>query len=101
MIVAGVRSELEQKDKAIADRTARLFDLAYNHDEDWDRKRDTLAALERLTRARAQEILAETIAPETRRMVTYLAFSRDHEPAEEISSTYEDSSTWKKTRKFE
>lgn len=101
MIVAGVRSELEQKDKAIADRTGRLFNLAYDHSEDWDRKRDTLAALDKLTKARAQEILAETIAPETRRMVTYLGFSRDHEPAQEIKSTYEDSSMWKKTRQFE
>lgn len=101
MIVGGVRSELEQKDKAIADRTARLFDLAYNQNEDWDRSRATLAALEQLTKVRAQEILAETIAPETRRMVTYLAFSRDHEPAEEIKSSYEDSSKWKQTRQFE
>jgi insulysin len=101
MIVAGVRSELEQKDKAIADRTGRLFNLAYDRKEDWDRNRATLTALEQLTKARAQEILAETIAPETRRMATYFGFARDHEPAQEINSTYKDSSVWKKTRKFE
>ena len=101
MIIAGVRSELEEKDKAIPDRTGRLFDLAYDKNEDWSRNRETLDALDHLTKARAQEILQTTVAPETRRMATYLGFSRDHQPAKEIKTTYEDRSIWKKTRQFE
>jgi insulysin len=101
MIVAGVRSELEEKDKAIINRTGRLFELAYDRDEDWDRTRATLAALNALTKARAQEILQIAVAPATRRMATYLGFSRDHEPAQVIQSTYKDRSHWKKTRQFD
>ncbi len=101
MIVAGVRSELEQKDKAIPDRTGRLFTLAYDKGEDWSRNRETLAALDQLTKARTQEILAQALAPATRRMATYLGFSRDHQPAKPIKSTYEDRSIWKKTRTYE
>ena len=60
-IVGGVRAELEEKDKTIAERAGRLFDLAYDFDGEWDRREATLAALDKLTKARVQEMQAKVV----------------------------------------
>jgi secreted Zn-dependent insulinase-like peptidase len=96
----GVRSQLEEKDKTIAERAARLFTLAYDYDGDWGRREETLAALDKLTKERAQQILAAALAPETRQMRTFLGFARDHKPASEIKPTFSDAQSWKKTQTY-
>lgn len=101
MLVGGVRSELEAKDKSIAERAARYFGLAYDYDGDWDRREETLAALLRLDKERLTAILAAALAPESRTVRTFLGFSRDHEPAQPIEPSFEDRSTWKKGQTFE
>lgn len=100
MIVAGVRAELQQKDKTIAERAGRLFVLAYDFDGEWDRRRETLAALDQLTREQAQEILARALAPDTRAMRTFLAFGRNHEPAAPIENKITDRNPWKQRQTF-
>ena len=100
-IIAGVRAQLKQKDKSIAERANRLFDLAYNRQGDWGRKDETLAALDRLTKARAAEILGQALAPETRCMRTLLAFSRTHDPKAPPADTFADRAAWKQGRKFD
>jgi insulysin len=100
-IVGGVRDQLEEKDKTIADRAGRLFDLAYDRDADWGRRAATLAALDQLTKERTREILAHAIDPATREMRTFLGFARQHEPAAPPAPTFTDRGAWKKTQKFE
>lgn len=101
MLVGGVRSELEKKDKSIAERAARYFGLAYDYDEDWDRREETLAALLQLNKERLAGLLAEALAPETREVRTFLGFSRDHASAVPIQATFEDCAAWKKGQSFE
>ena len=100
-IIDGVRSQLEEKDKAIADRTARLFGLGYDDNADWDRRVATIAALEKLTKAGVVDFLKTAIAPETRMMRTYLGFSREHEPKTPQENTFTDRAEWKKTRSYQ
>lgn len=100
-IVGGVRAQLEEKDKAIADRAKRLFGLAYDRTGNWDRRDETLAALDRLTKARTGEILENALGLSTRQMRTYLGFARQHESKEPQAPTYTDRPAWKQTRKFE
>ncbi|MBE2215927.1 MAG: insulinase family protein [Opitutaceae bacterium] len=100
-LVGGVRAELEKKDKSIAERAGCLFGLAYDYDGDWDRREETLAALLKLNKERLAEILAAALAPETRRMRTFLGFSRDHEMAEPVEPTIGDRALWKKGQAYE
>ena len=100
-LVGGVGAKLREQDKSIAERTARLFDLAYNHDADWNRRDATLAALGQLTKQRAGEILDHALAPATSETVTFLGFARQHEPKTPPPVTYADRAAWKQTRKFE
>ncbi|RXK54754.1 hypothetical protein ESB00_02330 [Oleiharenicola lentus] len=100
-IIGGVRSQLEEKDKAIADRAKRLFDLAYNRAGDWNRQAETIAALEGLTKERAGRILEDALGLSTRQMRTFLGFARQHESKEAQKPTFTDRPAWKKTRKFE
>jgi insulysin len=100
-LVGGVRAELEKKDKSIAERAGRLFGLAYDYDADWDRREETLAALLKLNKERLAEILAGALAPESRRVRTFLGFSRDHEATAPIEATIDDRALWKKGQKYE
>jgi secreted Zn-dependent insulinase-like peptidase len=100
-IVAGVRAQLEEKDKSIDERAKRFFDLAYNRDANWGRQAETLAALDQLTKARAVELLTTALTPATRQMRTFLGFARTHEPKAPPAVTFTDRAAWKATRKFE
>jgi insulysin len=100
-IVGGARAQLKEKDKTIAERADRLFELAYNRDADWGRRAETLAALDRLTKQRASEILATALAPATARTRTFLGFAHTHEPKAPPAVTFTDRAAWKLTRKYE
>lgn len=100
-IVAGVRAQLRQKDKSIAERAGRLFDLAYNRSSDWGRQAATLAALDGLTKDRAATLLANALDPATRQVRTFLAFSRSHTPQAKPEVSFTDRDAWKKARKFD
>jgi insulysin len=100
-IIGGVRAQLEEKDKTIAERANRLFDLAYNRDANWNRRAETLAALDRLTKQRTGEIFSAALAPATRQMRTFLGFARTHEPKAPPATTFTDRAAWKQTRTFQ
>jgi insulysin len=101
MIVDGVRSQLEEKDKTIAARAARFFDLAYNRDANWGRREETLAALDQLTQQRTGELLGPALAPATRQVRTFLGFAKEHTPKAPPSTTFNDRTAWKAGRKYE
>ena len=100
-IIDGVRSQLEEKDKTIAERAGRFFDLAYNRDANWSRKEETLAALNRLTKERTGELLARALAPATRQVRTFLGFAKEHTPKTPPTNTFTDRPTWKAGRRYE
>src|SRR5690606_29608754 len=100
MLVAGAQAELEAEDKSIAERAERLFSLAYDFDADWDRREETLAALDQLTRERAADILAAAIAPETRRMRTFLVYGRNEPVPPELQPTFTDRAAWKRKQTY-
>ncbi len=97
---AGVRAKLEEKEKSIAERAETLFSHAYQYKGDWDRKEETLRAIDTLTRDQVQTILTETLDPESRRMRSILLVGREHEMAAEIESTFENVDSWKKRRVY-
>lgn len=99
-IKGGVRAKLLEKDKTVAERAARFFDLGYNQDADWGRREETLNALEALTKDRAGEIFSRALAEATRQERTYLGFARQHEPATPPATTFTDRAEWKQTQRF-
>ena len=100
-LVAGVRSLLEEKDKSVVERAARLFDLAYERRGDWGRREATLAALDTLTSKRAADILAQAFAPASARTRTFLGFARQHEAKTEPAVTFTDPAPWKAKQRYE
>ncbi|RKX33887.1 MAG: hypothetical protein DRP71_08975 [Verrucomicrobia bacterium] len=100
-IVAGVRAQIEEKDKSIAERASRYFLRAYEYEEDWERRRNTLQALDNLTREQVEEALGRMLSPETSRIRTVLAFARQHEPVAGTTASYEDVETWKAEQRFD
>lgn len=100
-IVAGVRAKLEEKDKSIAARAGRLFDLAYERDADWGRDAATLAALEKLTKQRSAALLAAALEQGTSRSRTFLGFARDHKPQTPPAVSFTDAAKWKARQRYE
>ena len=100
-IVAGVRAKLLEKDKSIAERAVRLFELAYEQGADWRRQETTVAALDSLTKQRAAAILAAALDPKTTRSRTFLAYSRDHQAKTPAAMTLDDAVAWKARQRFE
>jgi insulysin len=100
-IVAGARARVEEKDKSIAERALRFFLRAYEYDEDWERRRNTLEALDNLTREQVEETLVRMLSPETSRIRTVLAFARQHEPAADTVASYENVEKWKARQRFD
>lgn len=97
----GVRAKLEEKDKSIADRAARLFGLAYDRQGDWGRDAETLAALQALTLERAQALLDAAMAADRQRSLSLLGFARDHRPTQPVAASIEDVRAWKGGRRYE
>lgn len=77
---AGVRAELEEKDKSIRERAGTFFNLAFEHEADWDRKAETLEALKGLTRESTAQLLERALSPESGRGFTVLTYAEQHEP---------------------
>lgn len=99
-IIGGVRAQLEEKDKSVADRAKRLFALGYDREGDWNRRDETLAALDHLTKERTGEILEDALGLSTRQMRTFLGFARQHEAKETPATTFTDRPAWKATRQY-
>ena len=104
-VVAGVRERLLERDKSIAARARRLFGLAYEERADWSRAQATVAALDRLDKARAAQILARALDPATRRERSFLGFARDHQPQQPVTPTAPAAdpalAAWKKMQRYE
>ncbi|HEY5550919.1 MAG TPA: insulinase family protein [Opitutaceae bacterium] len=100
-LVAGVRANLLEKDKTIAERAGTLFARAYQFKGDWARVSSTVASLDALTKERVGEILSQLTDPKTARVRSVLLTGREHNNATEITPTFIDRDAWKKTRKFD
>ncbi len=99
-LVAGVRTQLEIKDKSDRERAERLFDLAYNLDADWGRREATLAALDRLTPARVGEILAALLDPKTAKVREILLSGEAHKDTALPAPTFTDRDAWKRQQRY-
>ena len=93
--------KLKEKPKSIADRAGEFNTQAFSLKGNFDYEKETIAALEELTKADVVGILATALGKETRRIRTTLGFARDHEPKREATSSFDDLEGWKKTRVYE
>lgn len=99
-IVAGVQAKLDEKDKSVAERAGRLFELAYERDAEWARNEATRAALASLTKQRATDILAAALAPGQAQTRTFLGFARDHQAKTPPAVSYTDVGAWKAGQRY-
>jgi insulysin len=99
-LIAGARSQLEEKPKSIREKAEIFFGRAYLYDGEWNRQPASLAALEALTQDQAVAVLTAALAPETSRQRTILLFSKNHKLTEEAKPTFTSRDSWKPTRQF-
>jgi len=100
-IIAGVRAELEEKEKSIAEKAGTLFDLAYEEDEDWGRDQTSLKALDAITREDVQALIKNIVTQSQQRTKTILLVGREHELGTVVKSTFKNANTWKSEQRYE
>lgn len=92
---AAVRSEIEKKDKTIMEKASRFFRLAYDHGANWNRREESLAALEALTMEDVVQFLEAAIDPETSQSQLILLFARQEEELANATDAVSDLDAWK------
>lgn len=97
---AAVRSELETKDKTILEKASRFFKLAYDHGEDWNRRQESLAALEALTMENVVALLEAAIDPAQARYQLVLLFARQEADLAARTEATTDLDAWKSDQAY-
>lgn len=98
---AAVRSEIEEKPTSIGEKAGRFASLAFEYDEDWNRKQESLKALEGLTADDVARIFEEALNDETSASTTVYLYARQHADIAEAVDGIEDIHAWKATRTYE
>jgi insulysin len=99
-LVAGARANLEEKPKSIADKAGRFFNLAFEHDADWDRIPATLAALDSLTQAELVSLARTVLGGPDARLRLALLNGEKH-TGSAAPSAFADRAGWKASRRYE
>ncbi len=97
---SAARFALENGPTDLAPQAENYWDLAYRDGRDWNRDAKILAALDSLTQERVSQILAELVAPATRRLVVVQLTAKDHQLKEAPVPTFTDREAWKKTQTY-
>ncbi|MEX0324639.1 MAG: insulinase family protein [Puniceicoccaceae bacterium] len=97
---SAVRSEIEKKDKTIMEKSARFFRLAYDHGANWNRRQESLDALEALTMEDVVAFLEAAIDPETSQSQLILLFARQEEELAGETEAVDDLDTWKAKQEY-
>jgi len=97
---AAVKSEIEVKDKTIGEKAGRFFTLAYEHASNWERRQDSLDALEALTLEDVVGFLDQVNDPDQHRFQLVLLFARQFENLATTIEADTDIDAWKANQSF-
>jgi insulysin len=100
-LVAGARSQFEEKPKNMRDKAEIFFGRAYTFGGEWDRQQASLAALASLTKQQAVELLTKAFAPETARRRTVLLGSKNHPLDALTKPAFTERELWKPSRQYQ
>jgi len=97
---AAVREGLLEKPKSIDENRVLLQALTFDYERDFDRLRNSLDALETLTRAQVAQLLSDIVNPETRKVTDILLFAKGHSMMDDTKASFDSIESFKKGREF-
>ena len=100
-LIAGARSNLEQKPKSIGEKAEVMFTSAYDFSGEWNRRQEALLALDSLTKDQAVALLTQTLSGAEQKRRTVMLHAAKHAEGNAASATFADRTKWKLTRKFQ
>jgi insulysin len=100
-LVAGARSQFEEKPKSMREKAEIFFARAYTHSGEWNRQQASLAALDQLTKEQAVAFFRSALAPDTGRQRTILLSTKAHPPAGPLAPTFTQRDAWKRQRQYQ
>ena len=98
-LIEGVRSQLEEKPKSIAEKADKFFALGYDFSGEWSRTQEVLTALDQLNQAGVAQYLADTIDPKKSRAFITLLSSSNHD-ASSAETDFDDRKSWKAKQSY-
>lgn len=93
-LIAGARSQIEEKPKSIAEKASQLFANAYEFDGNWERRAEILTALDHLTKDDVARLLAKIISANSSKRIIVLLSGETHD-ASQTEPTFTDRGRWK------
>ena len=85
---------------SIAERSGKLKNLIFEFDADYSRDKKTIEALRSLKKEDAVESITLAVSDDTKKMVNFMMFAKQHEMKKGLKNSFKDLSEWKKTRKY-
>jgi insulysin len=101
VIRSAVRAELEEKDKSIAERAGRYFNLAFENGGDWDRAEATLAALDALSRDDLRRMLLSIVNAGGRQFTTLSMAAQHADALHNVEPSFSDVDAWKRRQTYQ
>ena len=85
---------------SIAERSGKFKNLIFEFDANYERDKETIEALNSLKKEEAVESITLTVSDDTKKMVNFMMFAKQHEIKKGLKSSFKDLGEWKKTRKY-
>jgi len=101
IIKNAVIEKIKEKPTSIAEQAGKYYDLAFDHNGNFNRNEEVIQAVENLTREKSVEVLSKVLANETLERATVLLYAKEHEVGREVKSSFDSINQWKKTRKYQ
>jgi insulysin len=92
--------KLEKRPMSIAERSGKLKNLIFEFNGDYSRDKKTIEALRSLKKKEAVESITLAVSDDTKKMVNFMMFAKQHEMKKDLKSSFKDLNKWKKTRKY-
>jgi insulysin len=99
-LIAGARSNLEEKPKSIEEKADTLFSLAYEFNGEWERRALAIAELNKLTKEQAIALLTRTLSGNQVQRRSVMLYAQKHAQGTAVTPTFADRAAWKAGREF-
>ena len=92
--------KLEKKPMSIRERSNKFKTYIFEHNADFERDKKTIVALNALGKSKVVDLLKNTVGKETRRMVNFLMFAKQHDNPTGAKSSFKEVGAWKANRTY-
>jgi len=97
---SAVREQINEKSTSISEEAKKRFNRAFKLDNNYDRDRQSLSALDAMTIDDMKSTLLRAVDSKSSQSITVLLYANQHEMPDGSKTSFQNLDEWKKNRKF-